>query len=72
MVEEKVLTMRFRNSADEINSLNVNSPKSDLTEAIVKSAMNDIIAENIFSSNGAELASPLGAVITTKTENILF
>lgn len=72
MAESKVLSMKFRNTDDSTTSLTVNDPKADLNEAAVKGAMNVIIAENVFSVDGADLATPVGAVVTMKTETVIF
>ena len=39
---------------------------------VVRGAMNTIVAENIFSNDGAEMAAAVGAVLTQKTETVLF
>ena len=72
MAESKVLSLKFRNTDDSTASLTVNDPKTDLTAAAVKEAMNAIIVENVFSIDGADLATPTGAVMTTKTETVIF
>ena len=72
MAESKVLSMKFRNTDDSTTSLTVNDPKADLNEGAVKGAMNVIIAENVFSVGGADLATPAGAVVTMKTETVIF
>ncbi len=72
MAESKVLSMKFRNTDDSTTSLTVNDPKADLNEATVKGAMNVIIAENVFRVDGADLATPAGAVVTMKSESVIF
>ena len=72
MAESKVLSMKFRNTDDRTSSLTVNDPKADLNEATVKGAMNVIIAENVFRVDGADLATPAGAVVTMKSESVIF
>ncbi len=72
MAESKVLSMKFRNTDDSTTSLTVNDPKADLNEATVKGAMNVIIAENVFRVDGADLATPAGAVVTMKSETVIF
>ena len=72
MAESKVLSMKFRNTDDSTTSLTVNDPKADLNEATVKGAMNVIIAENVFRMDGADLATPAGAVVTMKSETVIF
>ena len=64
--------MKFRNTDDSTTSLTVNDPKADLNEATVKGAMNVIIAENVFRVDGADLATPAGAVVTMKSETVIF
>ena len=72
MAESKVLSMKFRNTDDSTTSLTVNDPKADLNEATVKGAMNVIIADNVFRVDGADLATPAGAVVTMKSETVIF
>ena len=72
MAESTVLSMKFRNTDNKTTTLSVNDAKTDLTESVVRGAMNTIVAENIFSNDGAEMAAAVGAVITQKTETVLF
>lgn len=72
MADSTVLSMKFRSTDNGNTSLTVNDAKTDLTEAVVKGVMNTIVAENIFSIDGSELAAAVGAVITVKSETVLF
>ena len=72
MADSKVLSLKFRNTDESTASLTVSDPKADLTEAAVKGAMNLIIEKNVFSIDGVDLAAPAGAVVTMKTETVIF
>ncbi len=67
-----VLRMSFRCTDDSGATLTVVDPKPDLNEAAIKGAMNIIIAENVFSYNGADLATPASAKIVKTTTDEVF
>lgn len=65
---KKRLLMSFKNTGDKVVSIGVDSPREDLTEAEIKTAMDLILSKNIFSNNGESLASLVGAkVVETGT-----
>lgn len=72
MAAEKTLAMKFRMSDGSSKTLSVPNPKADLDEATVKSAMADIIAEDIFEVEGETMVSALSAVVTVKENTVLF
>ncbi|MBO3443436.1 DUF2922 domain-containing protein [Clostridium sp. CCUG 7971] len=64
----KKLLMTFKNSDDKKISLSVEDPKDDITEEEIKSAMELILAKNIFAPNGMDLVAVVEAkVIVTDT-----
>lgn len=66
-----VLRMTFRLTDDTSKTINVADCKTDLNEAVIKGAMNVIIAENIFSYDGVDLANPAGAkIVKTDTTEV--
>ena len=66
----KTLRMTFVNEAGNRYSLNFRDPKDTLTGAEVATAMDTIIAKNIFQTTGGDLVSKDSAAIidTTETE----
>ena len=64
----KKLLMTFKNSDDKKISLSVEDPREDITEEEIKSAMELVLAKNIFAPNGLDLVSVLEAkVVVTDT-----
>lgn len=62
------LIMTFKASDDKKISISVDNPRTDLSEAEIISAMELIVARDIFAPNGASLLSLLEAkVVTTDT-----
>ncbi|EOC99402.1 DUF2922 domain-containing protein [Caldisalinibacter kiritimatiensis] len=62
---DKRLQLEFRNESDKKVRISVDSPRDDLTEAEVRTAMEDIIARNVFNSSGGDLVNIAGARIIT-------
>lgn len=64
----KVLVMTFANEDGKKVSLRVRSPKEALNEQELKSAMDVVVAKNIFNSLGGNLVSVDGArIVDTET-----
>lgn len=63
----KTLAMNFLNEGGKKTSIRVNNVKDNVTEAEVKSAMDVIIAKNIFTSTGGELKAKDSAELVDKT-----
>lgn len=53
---KKTLEMVFRNEAGSEVTISLADPKDGLTLAGVQAVMNDIIAQNIFTTKGGDLA----------------
>jgi hypothetical protein len=66
----KKLLMSFRNADGNRVSLSIDDPRADVTDAEVKAAMQMVLDENIFDSNGGALVQIVDATIveTTKTD----
>lgn len=66
----KRLLMSFRNAEGNRVSLSVDDPRENITDAEVKAAMEMVLTENIFDSNGGDFVSIVDATIveTTKTD----
>ena len=66
----KKLLMSFRNADGNQVSLSIDDPRADVTDVEVKAAMQMVLDENIFTSNGGELVAIVDATIieTTKTD----
>ena len=76
IVTEKTLKLAFKLAANESNSLVLNNPKHDLTDAQIKSAKNGIVAKGQFckyDTVGTEVAVTAvneAVYVTTDTEEI--
>jgi len=66
----KRLQMVFLNAEGGRRTISVDSPRADLLPAEVSQAMNDIILNNAFTSNGGDLVEIAGATIVTQEEII--
>lgn len=68
MENKTKLIMSFKASDDKRVSISVDNPRADLNESEIISAMEIILAKDVFAPNGASLASLLDAkVVTTDT-----
>ena len=65
----KRLVMVFATNKDKNVSLSVDNPKASLGEAQIKSAMETIVAQNIFAPNGEDLVRCVEAKIVTTNTN---
>ena len=65
----KKLVMVFATNKDKNVSLSVDKPKSSLNETQIKSAMETIVAQNIFAPNGEDLVKCVEAKIVTTNTN---
>ena len=64
----KRLVMTFKTTDDKKVSLSVDDPREYITESEIKSAMDLVVAKNIFAPNGADIASIVEAkVVVTDT-----
>jgi hypothetical protein len=66
----KKLLMSFRNADGNRVSLSIDDPRANVTDAEVKAAMQMVLDQNIFDSNGGALVQIVDATIveTTKTD----
>jgi len=62
----KTLTMSFLNEEGRKATVRLNTVKEDVTELEVQSAMDVILAKNIFSSKGGDLKLKDSAVIVNR------
>ncbi|WP_425448010.1 DUF2922 domain-containing protein [Dethiothermospora halolimnae] len=68
---DKRLEMTFKNEADKRTTISIDNPRDDITDAEVQTAMNDIIAKNIFNSSGGNLVGIYKArIVTTAVEEL--
>ena len=65
----KKLVMVFATNKDKNVSLSVDKPKASLNETQIKSAMETIVAQNIFAPNGEDLVKCVEAKIVTTNTN---
>lgn len=59
------LELIFKNQQDRKTRISIDEPRADLTATDIQTAMNSIIAENIFDSSGGDLIAISGARIVT-------
>ena len=65
----KKLVMVFGTNKEKNVSLSIDKPKSSLNETQIKSAMETIVAQNIFAPNDEELVRCVEAKIVTTNTN---
>lgn len=66
-MESSVLEMEFLDSAGKKFRITIDNPRTDLTEAEVRTVMDDIVAKDIFFSTSGDIVSVSGANIVTTT-----
>lgn len=69
---EKTLQMVFITAAGAKVTLTLDAPKEGLTAAEVQTAMQTIVAKNIFTSNSGDLTGAVEARIVTRDTASLF
>jgi hypothetical protein len=62
----KTLTMSFLNEVGRKATIRLNTVKEDITELQVQSAMDVVLAKNIFSSKGGDFKIKDSAVIVNR------
>lgn len=68
MKENKKLVMIFKNEVDKQVSLSIDNPRTDVTEAEIKTAMELIVSKNIFKKGSYALVEAVGAkIVNTQT-----
>lgn len=68
-VSTKKLVMVFGTNGDKNVSLSIDKPKAALKETEIKTAMETIVAQNIFAPNGEDLIKCVEAkIVNTNTD----
>ncbi|MCC5909573.1 MAG: DUF2922 domain-containing protein [Clostridiaceae bacterium] len=67
----RVLQMTFKKTDDRLARINVNDSRLDLTPQDVKTAMENMIDQNIFKVGGAEFAAVEEAKVIVTQEEVL-
>jgi hypothetical protein len=68
-VNTKKLVMVFGTDGDKNVSLSIDKPKASLKETEIKTAMETIVAQNIFAPNGEDLIKCVEAkIVNTNTD----
>ena len=68
MEQTKRLVMTFKTDGDRKVSFVVDDPREDISESEIKSAMDLVIAKNIFAPNGDDIVQAVDAkVVVTDT-----
>ncbi|WIV12060.1 DUF2922 domain-containing protein [Proteiniborus sp. MB09-C3] len=69
---KKRLEMVFKNQKDKTSKLSLDNPKEDVAEADIKTAMENIVAANIFETADGDLVSVVSArIVSTDVEEIV-
>lgn len=68
-MEKTKLEMDFLDEFSKRLRISVDEPLEDLAQTEIKSAMDEIISQNIFISNGVDIVSKEGARIIRTTVN---
>lgn len=69
---KKRLEMVFKNQKDKTSKLSLDNPREDVTEADIKTAMENIVAANIFETADGDLVSAVSArIVSTDVEEIV-
>ncbi len=66
------LRMVFRNQAGRNVTMTLDNPRDDVTAAEIEAAMDLVIARNIFTSSGGDLATKQDIKIIDSTTNDLY
>lgn len=67
-MEEKKLVMTFKNEVDKQVSISLDNPRADLTEEEIKTAMELVVAKNVFKKNSYALTAAVEAkIVSTQT-----
>jgi hypothetical protein len=72
-MEKTKLEMDFLDSLNKVVKISLDDPRTDLVPSEIQSAMENIIAQNIFTSKDGDLVAVGGArVITTSINELEF
>ncbi|HWI49531.1 MAG TPA: DUF2922 domain-containing protein [Rummeliibacillus sp.] len=63
----KVLQLQFKTSDGTACSLNVDTPKEDLTPEVIYQVMNTVLDSKVFAINGVTLSEIVGARYVERT-----
>ncbi len=70
METKKRLLMTFKTNNDKKVSISIDNPRTDLAESEIKTAMDVILASDIFIPDGSALVELVGAkIVQTDTNN---
>jgi hypothetical protein len=71
-MEKTKLEMEFLSSANKKFIIGIDEPRENLTPEEVQTAMEAIIAENVFKSSEADLTEVVGArLVTTRVDKLM-
>lgn len=71
-MDKRNLELEFKNAEGRNCKVSIDDPKEDLTDEVVRTAMENIISQNIFETSGGELKLVVGADIVVTSETKLF
>lgn len=61
------LEMEFKDELGKKFTLSLDEPREDISEIEIKATMDDIVARNVFYTNGGDIVAVAGARIITTT-----
>lgn len=69
----KTLELRFENEMGKVTTLSIDEPKEPVVPAEVAAVMDDIIANDVFTSSGGSFTEKIDArIVARSVENISF
>jgi len=71
-VTARTLRMVFLNQAGKNVTISLDNPRSDITTAEVQTAMDMVVARNIFTSTGGDLVSKQDIKVTDSSTDDLY
>lgn len=67
----KRLEMVFKNQKDKTTRMSLDNPREDITDAEIKSAMENVVAANIFETADGDIVSIASArIVSTDVQEI--
>lgn len=69
---QKILRLTFENAGGSATSFTLPQPREDLTAAEIETAMDLVVAKNIFTTSGGDLTAKRDVKIIDTTTNDLY
>lgn len=72
MAITQTLQLKFVTEVGSLSTITLDNPKDELTPAEVTTAMDQIIAKNIFNSSGGDYTAKDSAIIIERESTVLY